>query len=48
MLGKVGLFEMIQKKKEKKKSKDHVPGSGFGLRIGSCRVRRRGPSQLKP
>ena len=36
MFGKVvvfGLFEMIQKRK-KKKSEDHVPGSGFGLRVG--------------
>ena len=36
MFGKViifGLFEMIQKKK--KKSDDHVPESGFDLRVGS-------------
>ena len=37
MFGKVivfGLFEMI-KKKVKKKSEDRVPGSGFGLWVGS-------------
>ena len=39
MFGKViifGLFEMIQKNKNKnKKSEDRVLGSGFGLRVGS-------------
>ena len=31
-----GLFEMIQKNKNKiKKSEDRVPGSGFSLRVGS-------------
>ena len=38
-----GLFEMIQKKK---KSEDRVPGSGFGLRVGSGRVRWCGSSHL--
>ena len=44
MFGKVivfGLFEMIQKKK----SEDRVPKYGFGLRVGSGRVRRRRSSQ---
>ena len=43
MFGKlivIGLFEMIQKKK---KSKDRVLGSEFGLRAGSGRVRWRRP-----
>ena len=35
-----GLLEIIQKKK----SKDHVPEFGFGLRVGSGRVRWHGPS----
>ena len=41
MFGKVivfGLLEMIQKKK--KKSEDCVPGSGFGLRVGSSTATR--------
>ena len=30
-----GLFKMIKKKKKEKKSEDRVPGSGFGLWVGS-------------
>ena len=39
MFGKVivlGLFEMIKKKK--KNSEDRIPGSRFGLRVGSSTV----------
>ena len=38
MFGKViifGLFKMIKRKKEKKRSEDSIPGFGFGLRVGS-------------